>query len=68
MPVFLLTLPGSEIPDSPGFRAAFVIATVLYVISMAVLFALYRKAVKKIPPKPDDKKDVRSRRNKRRQP
>lgn len=49
MGISFLSLPGSDIPDSPAFKIAFVIVTVLYVISMAVLFVLYKKSVKNIP-------------------
>lgn len=38
-----------DIPESISFKIAFVIVTVIYVISMIVLLRLYKNAVKKIP-------------------
>ncbi|MDE6020269.1 MAG: hypothetical protein K2H01_04615 [Ruminococcus sp.] len=38
-----------DIPESMSFKIAFVIVTMIYVISMIVLLRLYKNAVKKIP-------------------
>lgn len=56
MNTYFLSLPGSDIPDSPSFKIAFVIVTAVYVISMIVLFILYKNSVRNIPAPKDDKK------------
>ncbi len=50
--------PGSEIPDSPYFKAAFAIATAVYVISMIVIFLLLRRSLKKLPKEPNNKENL----------
>ncbi|MGN0631786.1 MAG: hypothetical protein ACI4JN_10705 [Ruminococcus sp.] len=57
MNIYFLSLPGSDIPDSLSFKIAFVIVTAVYVISMIILFMLYKKSVRNIPAPKDDKKD-----------
>ena len=57
MDIFCIALPGSEIPESMAFKIAFVIVTALYVITMIVLFSLYKKSVKNIPSPKDKDKD-----------
>lgn len=45
-------IPGSSIPDDPNFRTAFFIATILYILAMAVLLILFQRAMKKVPRTP----------------
>ena len=37
------------IPKSPEFKIAFIIVTAIYIVSMIVLFILYRKANEELP-------------------
>lgn len=37
------------IPKSPEFKIAFIIVTAIYIVSMIVLFILYRKAIEELP-------------------
>lgn len=47
--VFMKSQLDFDIPKSLEFKIAFIIATILYIVAMAVLFMLYRKALKKLP-------------------
>lgn len=49
---------GFQIPDSPHFKAAFAAVTAVYILSMAVIFLLLRRSLKKLRKEPDSKKDV----------
>ncbi len=61
-----------EIPDSPEFRIAFVIVTVLYIAVMAVLIVLYCRSAarlsKKLKKPGSENESVRSRPHTHRQP
>ncbi|MBQ8688419.1 MAG: hypothetical protein IJ512_07740 [Ruminococcus sp.] len=52
--------PGWTIPDDPGFRTAFLITTILYILAMIVLLVLFQRAMKKVPRSP--KKERRKKR------
>lgn len=39
------------IPDSPEFKAAFVIVTAVYIAAMIVIFILYRRSLKRLSEK-----------------
>lgn len=51
----ITAIPGSEIPDSPHFKAAFAAVTAVYIVSMIVIFLLLRRSLKKLSQNPDSK-------------
>lgn len=67
-------LAGFDIPQSTSFKIAFAAVTIIYVISMVILFILYKKAASKLTSKKEEdkltseQKSIRSRQNKHHQP
>lgn len=62
-----------DIPQSASFKTAFVTVTVLYVISMVILFILYKKAASKLDSKKEkntpsaEQKSIRNKQHKHHQ-
>ncbi len=67
MVIMPLAVPGSEIPDSPAFKTAFIAVTIIYIIAMIVIFLLLMKQLKKLPDSLKRKR-VRSKSHTHRQP
>lgn len=51
----------SGVPDSPEFKAAFIIVTAVYILSMLVIFILYRRRTKKLREKRSENDSLTSR-------